>query len=152
MNYLPDQKLTADQLITLTRAMLSVALVDEIQPAEAHLICQFYEASRNANMPTCDAIVAGLEAQPFTVSELAQSSSEFVNVLMPLCVMTAYADGHLSAGELEHLKCIAATANVNPQRFEAHLGRVRDELVSAISHLPDAGSVAVVVKELRAIS
>ena len=36
-------------------------------------------------------------------------------------------------------------------RFSAHLEQVRDELVGALSSLPDAGSVAVVARELSAV-
>jgi hypothetical protein len=34
--------------------------------------------------------------------------------------------------------------------FDALLEQVRNELIGALSHLPDAGSVAAVVKELGA--
>ena len=52
MNPIQDQDLTPAQVTQLTKAMLSVAMVDGIHPAEAALIGQFYESSRSADMPT----------------------------------------------------------------------------------------------------
>ena len=151
MHSIADQSLSAAQVTTLTRAMLSVALVDGIQTAEAALIRQFYEASRTDDMATTDSVMASLELAPFALSELNGSAREFAETLMPMCLMTAYADGRLSTAELDHLKAIAAAVQIDGQQFDAHLAQVRDELVGALSHLPDAGSVAVVVKELAQI-
>jgi hypothetical protein len=54
-----------------TRAMLSVALVDGIHPAEAALIGQFYESSRTPDMPTTAAVLASPGAQTFNATALA---------------------------------------------------------------------------------
>ena len=67
-----------------------------------------------------------------------------------MCLMTGYADGHLSAGERAAVSAMATTLGVSASRFEELLGQVRDELIGALSHLPDAGSVATVVRELTA--
>jgi len=67
-----------------------------------------------------------------------------------MCLMTAYADGSLSAAELAYVQSIATQLNMDTAHFEMLLAQVRDELIGALSHLPDAGSVAVVVKELAA--
>ncbi|OGB33613.1 MAG: hypothetical protein A3F78_01900 [Burkholderiales bacterium RIFCSPLOWO2_12_FULL_61_40] len=145
-----DQNLSPAQVTQLTKAMLSVALVDDIQPAEAALIGQFYESSRSADMPTTAAVLADPKAHPFDAAALAGSSAEFADTVVLMCLMTAYADGSLSAAEREHIQSIATTLGVDAARFETHLAQVRDELVGALSHLPDAGSVAAVVKELEA--
>lgn len=145
-----DQNLKPAQVTLLTQAMLSVALVDGIHPAEAALIGQFYETSRSADMPTTSAMMASPEAQAFNIAALKGSPAEFADTVVLMCLMTAYADGQLSAAERSHVQAIATTLGLDDAHFEAHLAQVRDELVGAISHLPDAGSVAVVVKELAA--
>ena len=148
MHPIQDQPLSHQQVTQLTKAMMSVAVVDGIQPAEAALIGQFYETSRSADMPTTSAAMASTSA--FDAADLAGSSPEFADTVVLMCLMTAYADGQLSAAERSHVQAIATTLGVDATRFDALLAQVRDVLVGAISHLPDAGSVAVVVKELSA--
>ena len=150
MHPIHDQDLSPAQVTQLTRAMLSVALVDGIHPAEAALIGQFYESSRSADMPTTASVLASPDAQTFDASALAGSTPEFADTVVLMCLMAAYADGHLSAPERAYVRTIATTLRVGPDRFDALLAQVRDELVGALSHLPDAGSVAVVVRELSA--
>lgn len=150
MNAMQDQNLSPAQVTQLTQAMLSVALVDGIHPAEAALIGQFYESSRSADMPTTSSVMASPEARPFDAADLAGSPDSFADTVVLMCLMAGYADGQLSAAERDHVQAIATALGVDAERFKAHLARVRDELVGAISHLPDAGSVAAVVKELSA--
>ena len=59
-------------------------------------------------------------------------------------------DSDLSAEERALVQSFATALNVDAARFEALLGQVRDELIGALSHLPDAESVANVVRELTA--
>lgn len=150
MQPVSDQNLSPTQVIQLTRAMLSVALVDAIQPVEAALIGQFYETSRSEDMPSTAAVLANPRAHPLDPAELAGSPAEFADTLVLMCLMTAYADGRLSAEERAHVQAIASAAGLSAARFDALLAQVRDELVGALSHLPDAGSVAAVVRELAA--
>ena len=150
MHPIHDQDLSPAQVTQLTQAMLSVALVDGIHPAEAALIGQFYESSRSADMPTTASVLARPDAQTFNAAALAASTPEFADTVVLMCLMAAYADGNLSAAERSHVQAIATTLGVDAARFDALLAQVRDELVGAISHLPDAGSVAAVVKELEA--
>ncbi len=151
MHTMSDQNLSPAQVLQLTRAMLSVARVDGIQPAEAALIGQFYETSRSADMPTTATFLASTTAQAFDVSELAGSTDSFADTVVLMCLMTAYADGNLSAGELTHVQTMATILGLDATRFDAHLARVRDDLVAALSHLPDAGSVAAVVGEMTTV-
>ena len=151
MHTMSDQNLSPAQVNTLTRAMLSVARVDSIQPAEAALIGQFYETSRNGDMPTTATFLASSTAHEFATSELAGSTAAFADTVVLMCLMTAYADGNLSAEELTHIQTIAKSLEMETTRFDAHLARVRDDLVAALSHLPDAGSVAAVVRELTTV-
>lgn len=148
MNAIKDQELSPTQVIELTQAMLSVALVDGIHPAEAALIGQFYESSRSADMPSTATVLARPDAGPFDAARLAGVSAGFADTVVLMCLMTAYADGHLSAAERAGVQTLATAMGVDAARFEAHLAQVRDELVGALSHLPDAASVAAVVREL----
>jgi hypothetical protein len=151
MYTMPDQNLSQTQVVQLTKAMLSVACVDGIQPAEAALIGQFYESSRSAEMPSTASFLASPDSRLFDAAALAGSDADFADTMLLMCLMTAYADGQLSAGELAHVRTIATTLGVDAVRFDAHLAQVRDELVGALSHLPDAGSVAAVAHELSEI-
>jgi uncharacterized tellurite resistance protein B-like protein len=146
-----DQDLSPTQVTQLTKAMLSVACVDDIQPAEAALIGQFYESSRRADMPTTASFLADPAARQFDAKDLAGSTAAFADTVVLMCLMTAYADGELSAAELSNVQAIATTLGLDTARFNGHLEQVRDELVGALSHLPDAGSVAVVARELSAV-
>nr|WP_315227742.1 hypothetical protein [uncultured Albidiferax sp.] len=152
MHTMPDQNLSPAQVAQLTQAMLSVALVDGIHPAEAALIGQFYESSRSADMPTTATALA-MDSSAFdarSLVSLAPSDAEFADTVVLMCLMAAYADGSLSAAERSHVQAIATTLGVDAARFEAHIALVRDELVGALSHLPDTASVAAVVQELNA--
>jgi tellurite resistance protein len=150
MHPIQDQSLSPQQVTQLTQAMLSVADIDGIQPAEAALIGQFYETSRSSDMPTTAALMASPEARRINAADLAGSPAEFADTAVLMCLMAAYADGQLSAAERTYVQSIATSLGVDAPRFEVLLAQVRDELVGALSHLPDAGSVAVVVKELAA--
>ena len=150
MHPIQDQPLSPLQVTQLTKAMLSVANIDGIQPAEAALIGQFYETSRTADMPTTAALMASPEARQFNAADLVGSPVEFADTAVLMCLMAAYADGQLSAAERTYVQSIANSLSVDAGRFDALLAQVRDELVGALSHLPDADSVAVVVKELAA--
>ena len=145
-----DQNMSSAQVIALTRAMLSVAVIEGIQPAEAALIGQFYEASRQPDMPTTAALLGNPDPSQFDLGELAGCPAALADTVVLMCLMTAYADGHLSDAERAKVQAIASELKLSDARFEALLAQVRDELVGALSHLPDAGSVAVVVKELAA--
>lgn len=148
MHAIQDQNLSAAQVTQLTRAMLSIARIDSIQPAEAALIGQFYESSRTSDMPTTAAVLSDTSA--FDAEALAGSPASVAETVVLMCLMTGYADGHLSAAERAAVTSMADALEVSPARFEELLGQVRDELIGALSHLPDAGSVATVVRELTA--
>jgi len=148
MNPIQDQNLSATQVIQLTQAMLSVASVDGIHPAEAALIGQFYESSRQADMPTTAAMLSGTPS--FDAQAMADSPADVADTVVLMCLMTGYADGRLSTEERALVQSYATALGVDAARFEALLGQVRDELIGALSHLPDAASVAAVVRELSA--
>ena len=150
MPLIQDQHLSPAQVILLTKAMLSVALIDGLAPAEAALIGQFYETSRSATMPGTTELLARPDARQFDVAELAGCEPALADTVVLMCLMTGYADGRMSDAERAQVQAIASELNVTDARFEELLAQVRDELIGALSHLPDAGSIAVVVKELAA--
>ena len=150
MHPIHDQTLSSSQVIALTKAMLAVAAVDGIHPAETALIGQFYEGARSADMPGTAALLASPETSVFDVAELAGGPDEFADTAVLMCLMAAYADGNLSSTERSLVQSIATALKMDENRFESLLAQVRDELVGALAHLPDAESVAVVVKELAA--
>jgi hypothetical protein len=146
MQAIQDQNLSTTQLIQLTKAMLSVALVDGIHPAEAALIGQFYESSRSGDMPTTATMLSGPHV--FDAQAMAGCPPEVADTVVLMCLMTGHADGLLSAEERALVQSFATALSVDAARFEVLLGQVRDELIGALSHLPDAESVAKVVGEL----
>lgn len=147
MNPMQDQNLSSAQVIQLTKAMLSVASIEGIAPAEAALIGQFYESARSNDMPTTAALMASPDTRQFDAFAWTGCPDALADTVVLMCLMTAYADGSLSAAELAYVRLIATQLNMDTAHFEALLAQVRDELIGALSHLPDAGSVAVVVKQ-----
>ncbi len=148
MNAVQDQDLTPAQVMQLTNTMLSVAMVDGLNPAEAVLIRQFYESARSDDMLPVDAMMAGQAARQFNVSELVGSSPEFADTLVLMGLMTAYADGSLSQAERDLVKSIASATGMDDELLDKHLSQVQNDLIGALSHLPDSGSVANVLREL----
>ena len=62
--------------------------------------------------------------------------------------MVAYADGELSAAERAAVSKVAGNLGLAADRVEHILAQIKDFMLSHLSGLPDAGSVAVVAKEL----
>lgn len=148
MPAITDQNLTPTQVVQLTRAMLSVATIDGIHPAEAALIGRFYEGSRTADMPATQAVLVEAEAQPFQPAELTGCSADFAETVALMCLMTGYADGRLTAAERAHVEQIAQASGLSGARLSELQAQVQDELLGALVHLPDAASVARVASEL----
>ncbi|MBK6636739.1 MAG: hypothetical protein IPH08_07805 [Rhodocyclaceae bacterium] len=152
MQAIHDQNLSSAEVVLLARAMLSVATIDGIHPSEAALIGQFYESSRSADMPPTASVLVKAEAQPFQPAEAAGCNAEFADTLVLMCLMTAHADGHFTVAERACVQAIATATGMATARFDALLADVRDQLVGALAHLPDSGSVANVLGELNAVS
>lgn len=145
--FLMNQDFSAEQLIALTRCMLSTAHVDGIHPAETALISQFYAESRSADMPAFET----LESQHAgTLEQLPRLGGDaaFTHILVSLCLMTGYADGSLSEAERAHVHALATALGVSAEDAAGLLQDVQDSLLGALSHLPDAQSVASLAKEL----
>ncbi|RYX96983.1 MAG: TerB family tellurite resistance protein [Comamonadaceae bacterium] len=143
-----DQSLTPAQVVQLTQAMLAVAAIDGIHPAETALVSQFYESSRAGDMPDTSSMMANADKARFKPETLAGVDAAFADTLVLMCLMSGYADGKLSDAERNYIQSLATAAGMKDDAFGTHLAQVRDELTGALSHLPDAASVAAVVGKL----
>jgi hypothetical protein len=138
--------LTASQVESLAAAMLSVARVDGVHPAEEALIANFCRENGGGSAPDLDRL-HGLMSAPQALSSLA-GDSDFAEAVLRMCVMTGYADGHLSETEWAHIQSLSAQLKVNVDRVQGIRTEVKDLLVASLSHLPVAESVAAVAKTL----
>ena len=148
MNAVKDQNLSPAQVTLLTKAMLSVAVLDGLHPAETALIRQFYENTRSEDMPTTQAMIEARTASQFKVSDLSGGTPVFAETVLLMCLMTAYADGSFSQAERDHIQSIAGALGINEDQLATHLAHVHNDLIGSLSNLPDSASVAKVFGEL----
>ena len=139
--------MTKDQVLALASCMLSTAHVDGVHPQEVALIRQFYDGAGVPGLPPF-AEVEGLAGAGDALLKKAGGDAGFAEQLVLLCFATGYADGALSAAERAHVGKIAAAAGVADARVAELLEQVKDSLIGALSHLPDAQSVAQLAKDL----
>jgi len=141
--------LTPAQVIAATRLVLHIAHVDGAGTAEeVALIRQFYDACRNASadFPAFDSIQAGQGDDVVSARDFPDPGHR--DMIVALCLMVAYADGELSAAERAAVSKVAGNLGLAADRVEHILAQIKDFMLSHLSGLPDAGSVAVVAKEL----
>ena len=143
-----ERTMTGAELVIASKAMLKVAQVDGINPAEVDLIKAFYAGGPEAATgPSFDALLEAAAGE-LDVDASAFPSAGNRELLVSLCIITAYADGVLSKGELALVRALAAKLNVAPSRVDEILDGIKDQLLAKLSHLPDAASVAKVAREL----
>lgn len=147
MNIEQADNLSGPQVKALVAAMLAVAHVDGIHPEELSLIRTFYEGSAGADSTAFDS-VSGSHAQAAELLKAAGGGADFAEQLVLMCLMAGYADGHLSEGERGLVDQLAQGAGVAPEKVEELLQQVKDTLIGALAHLPDAQSVADLAKDL----
>ncbi len=140
--------LTHDQVLALAACMLSTAQVDGMHPQELALIQSFYDGCGVAGLPPFASVGAVAGTDQTLAKAAATADTDFAEQLVLLCLATAYADGALSAAELSHVSQLAASAGLTESRVTQLLQQVKDSLLGALSHLPDAQSVAQLAKEL----
>jgi Tellurite resistance protein TerB len=143
----PNLQLSAPQVLALTAAMLAVSHVDGVHPAETQLIQQFYEGSREGDMPAF-ADVQGSHPSAQELLKQLTFDTEFAEALVASCLMVAYADGDLTDNELATARGFASAYGVSTEQFDGELQVVRDALLGSLASLPDAASVAALAKEL----
>lgn len=142
-----NQAMTKEQVLALTAAMVSTAHVDGVRPEELALIQRFYDESGAAGLPPFDQ-ASHVPDEGKSFIRAAASDAEFAEQLVLMCLMTGYADGHLSDRERAHVAAIAEQAGVGAERVDALLRQVKDALIGSIAHLPDSESVAAIAKNL----
>lgn len=145
MNQPPSDVMPLPQVMALVQCMLATARADGMHPKEETLICRFYEEQRQAGMLPFKQVLAATSAAPLTT---LAGDSEFATQLLLMCWMTAYADGHLSDGERQLVLGFAQALGVSPALSDELLQQVKDSLIASLAHLPDAESVAALVKTL----
>ncbi|MGB0128622.1 MAG: hypothetical protein WBP72_13375 [Rhodocyclaceae bacterium] len=140
--------MTAAEIVATTRAMIRVARVHGITAAEIDLIRAFYGTSAQAEGGPSfeDLLESSGPETPIGAGGFGSVANR--ETVVALCYLTAYADGELSAGEREVAKAVAAELAIGPQKQEEILAGIKDQLLAQLSHLPDAGSVAKVAREL----
>lgn len=138
--------LSTEQIQALVAAMLSVARIDGVHPAEEALIAAFHQEHADSPAADLNALLPLVEGEQ-PLARLA-TDSDFAETLVRMCVMTGYADGHLSEPEWAHTQLLAKRIQVTTERAQEIRTEVKDLLVAALSHLPDAESVANVAKTL----
>ncbi|MCW5219929.1 tellurite resistance TerB family protein [Verminephrobacter aporrectodeae] len=140
-------RLSPAQTTALTAAMLAVAHVDGVHPAEIQLIRQFYEGGREGDMPAfADVQDAHLRAVPLL--QQLSFDPEFAEALVGLCLMVGYSDGSLTDPEKDTALGLARSYGVSTAQFDEQLQIVRDSLLCSLASLPDTASVAALAKEL----
>jgi hypothetical protein len=147
MGIVQGDAMTKDQVLALVACMLSTARVDGVQPQEVALIRHFYETSGVQGLPPFGE-AEGLAGSSGALLKKVPADAGFAEQLVLLCFATGYADGALSDAERSHVETIAADAGVPTARVVQLLDQVKDSLIGALSHLPDAQSVAQLAKDL----
>ena len=145
--FLAPQSLSKNSLVAATKVMLKVARTDGLHPAEIALIEGFYSSSvSGAGSASFESVLQSSE--DFQVGASSFETEEEREMVVALGVMTGLADGIFSETEQTLVREIAASLGVSSERFVAIADGVKDQLLAQLSHLPDAGSVAAVAKEL----
>ena len=142
-----NDALSGDQVLALAASMLSTAHVDGVHPQEVALIRQFYEGAGVAGLPPF-AEVEGMGAKADALLKKVAGDPAFAEQLVLMCFATGYADGALSDAERTHVEKIGAGAGLGAPKIAELLEQVKDSLIGALSHLPDAESVAQLAREL----
>ncbi|MFZ6872020.1 TerB family tellurite resistance protein [Undibacterium sp. Di27W] len=145
--FFAPQSLSDSSIIAASKIMLQVAKTDGIHPAEVTLIKSFYEGSiSTASHPSFDELLAAADTYALSANDFANEQER--EMVVALSVMTGFADGTFSDAETQAVRDIAAALNLASTRFDEINEAIKDHMLAQISHLPDAGSVAVVAKEL----
>lgn len=140
-------RLSTAQTLALTAAMLAVAQVDGVQPAELKLIEEFYEGGREGDMPTFVTVLDSHQKAQ-TLLEALAFEPDFAGALVSMGLMVGYSDGKLSDAEQDVLRGLAYAYGFSVEQFDEELQQVRDSLLGSLAFLPDAESVAALAKEL----
>lgn len=141
------ESMSSGAVLATCQAMLKVAAVDDLLPAEIELIRNFYQGFGESGLPAFEVL---LEKAPgdLHIDRHALENDAQKELLLALCVITGFADGALSAEELVTIQGIADDLGIPADKLSDAIAKVKDFMLSQLTHLPDAGSVAIVAKEL----
>ncbi|MBK6616525.1 hypothetical protein [Ottowia sp.] len=142
-----ETQMTLPQVVALAACMLSVAHVDGVRPEEIALIKQFYDGAETEGGPAFD-VLDGSTAKADEALAGAETTEDFIEHLLLLCLMTGYADGHLSDAEYARVLAIGAQVGVGGERVAELRQSVKDTLLQSLSGLPAPESVAALASEL----
>ena len=146
--FFTTDSMTMGAVVAASKTMLKVAHTDGVHPAETALIQGFYTSCVNSGeWPAFDKLQRESSGD-FHVDAKAFSSDQEREMIVALSIMTGFADGVFSAAEQAVVRTIAADLQIAPARFDEINSAVKDHMLAQLSHLPDAGSVAKVAKEL----
>ena len=146
--FLPASSMSMKAVVVASKTMLKVAHTDGVHSAEVELIRSFYSSSvEGSEWPSFDKLLQDSSGD-FHVDAQAFANEQEREMIVALCVMTGFADGALSDAERAVVLTIAGDLNITPSRLDDITEFVKDHLLAQLSHLPDAGSVAKVAKEL----
>ena len=145
--FIPKQPLSPREIVAATRAMLVVARADGIHEAEVELIRRFYEGAGNGAVPEFEALL-GEPGDSGAIDAAVFEDVEHRELVVALCVMAGYADGAMSEAELAAIRSAAKALGVAQTRLAEIIEGVKDHMVAQLAHLPEAASVAKVVREL----
>ena len=146
--FLPASSMSMNAIIAACKTMLKVAHTDGVHSAEVELVRGFYNSSVDSGeWPSFDKLLQESSGN-FHVDAQAFANEQEREMIVALCVMTGFADGALSVAERAAVLTIAGDLNITPSRLADITEFVKDHMLAQLSHLPDAGSVAKVAKEL----
>ena len=137
-----DRELSPEVVTQLVRAMIAVARVDGLKDEERALIEAFHRDSTGAALPS------GWLSVDFDKPAAIAALSAVPDVAVQSCLLAAYADGAMSAGELSLVRELATALGVGETAFTQAHDAVRDALLAQLSQLPDSASVARVAGDL----
>lgn len=146
--FFPSEPMDKDAVVSASKTMLKVAHADGVHAAEIDLIRSFYTSGLDGrDWPSFDKLLQEASGD-LHVTAQAFSDERQRETVIALCVMTGLADGTLSDAEQAAVRSIANDLNIAPNRLTEIIDLVKDNMLAQLSHLPDAGSVAKVAKEL----
>lgn len=143
-----DGSLSAEQMQALLACVVSTAHVDGITPPELELLDRFCGDNQHRALLKDLLGKAGDIGHAKAMLAAVSADAAFVEQVLLMSIMTAYADGRISDAELAHVNELGRSVGVPPSQMAELRLYVRDSLLGSLSHLPDAESVAALAKSM----
>lgn len=141
LNEVASVEFSIQQIKASCIAMLAVARAHGITPAELELIRAFWTQADGQLGVLDESTTAAFSPELF--GEEAHKL-----LLLDMCLACAFADGKFSGEEKAVIAGFAAKLGVSEQALSERTAEVRASFLGALSHLPDASSVAALAKNL----